>query len=514
MGATYGGSFYKDRALLVQVVSAARQDWAHSMPAAQPSLRRITHRPGWRAASHAAVGLAAALGACTVGPDYRAPTLVELKVPAQFTEVPAYAQDVDLARWWAAFDDPTLTSLMQRGLAANLDIDEAGARVRAARANLRGVRGSLLPALEASASGGRTVGGGFIPDRDSYQAGLDAAYEVDLFGGGRRAVETARANAEGAEASLRSVQLTVAGEIALNYFDAREAQERLRIATETLATLDETVEIVGWRQRAGLVGAIDLEQAQQLRAQTAAGIPPLETAFAAAANRLAVLLGESPGTVTALLAETAELPSPPEAQPAAIPADVVRRRPDVAVAERALAGETARIGVEAAQLYPALRLSGSFSGSGRTVSAVQDSAVGFLLAGITAPIFRGGQIRAAVEAQRATAAGAFSAYRRTVLTALEEVENALVSTRSAQTRETRLASAEASARVAAELARIQYRSGRIDFQSLLDAERTLLSSQEALAAARVAPAAAAVQRYKALGGGWQAAPMPASLTAR
>ncbi|MFN3583635.1 efflux transporter outer membrane subunit [Phenylobacterium sp.] len=457
----------------------------------------------------------ALLAGCAAGPDYRAPTLSELKVAERFAAAPpaTAADEDDLARWWRAFDDPALTGLVERGLAANLDIDEAGARVREARANLWGARGALLPGLGASGSAARAVGGPIEGDRTRFQVGFDAAYEVDVFGGVRRSVEAARATAQGAEASLRSVQLTVASEIALNYFAAREAQTRLRIARETLAALDETVEIVGWRRQAGLVGALDLERARQIRDQTAATIPSLETDYAAAANRLAVLLGEAPGAVAAALEPARDAPAPPGALPAAIPADVVRRRPDVALAERTLAAETARIGVQAAQLYPALTLSGSFSGSGTSISDAANDLAGDLIAGITAPIFHGGQIRAAVEAQRASAAAALAAYRTAVLTALEESENALTSVSATRRRRQSLASAETAARNAVEIARAQYRSGLIDFQSLLESERTLLSSQDSLASARVAEAAAAVQLYKALGGGWQAAPTPSSVSA-
>lgn len=458
--------------------------------------------------------VATLLAGCAVGPDYHARSMDQLKVPDRFSASPEPSgrAEVDLATWWKAFQDPTLTRLVERGLAANLDIDAAGARVRAARAQVRAARGALAPRLEASGSATRATGGAVDGDQTSFQVGFDAAYEADLFGGLHRSAESARATAEGAEASLRSAQLTVASEIALNYFDAREAQARLRIARDTLSALDETVEIVGWRRQAGLVGAFDLDQARQLREQTAATVPPLETAYAEAANRLAVLLGDAPGSVTALLEPARDAPAAPEAQASAIPADVVRRRPDVTLAERTLAAETALIGVEASQLYPALTLSGVFSGSGASMRTATDDLAGDLIAGVTAPIFQGGQIRARVEAQRAAAAAALAAYRASVLTALEDSENALVALRAAGRREQSLTSAEAAARSAAEIARVQYRSGLIDFQTLLESERTLLTSQDSLASARVARSTAAVRLYKALGGGWQAAPQPASVS--
>jgi outer membrane protein, multidrug efflux system len=461
-----------------------------------------------------AAGVAAVLGGCTVGPDYRAPPLSALKVPAQFNAVPAATSaDVDIGAWWRAFDDPTLTVLVERGLAANLDIDAAGARVRKARADLKAAHGAQLPSLDVFASQAQRVGRNTGAPRSTFQAGFDAAYEADLFGGLRRSVEAAHATAQGAEAGLRSTQLTVASEIALNYLDAREAQARLRIARDTLKTLDDTVEIVGWRLKAGLVSDLDLQQARQLRAQTAASIPALEVIYAAAANRLAVLLDEAPGAVDALLEPAVAPPAAPAVIPAAIPADVVRRRPDVAFAERTLAAETARIGVETAQLYPALSLSGTFAGSGASISKAAENAAGLLIAAISAPVFHGGQIRAAIEAQRATTGAALDAYRASVLNALEETENAMVAISKAAERERSLAEAETAARNAAELARIEYRSGRIDFQTQLDSERTLLSSQDSLVSTQVARDTAAIQLFKALGGGWPAAPQPPSVMA-
>jgi NodT family efflux transporter outer membrane factor (OMF) lipoprotein len=472
----------------------------------------------------------ALLAGCAVGPDYKAPGPAQLSVPARFNAAAAdvvAADQVDVARWWRSFGDPTLTALVERGLAANLDIAQAGARLRQARAGLRGARGALFPSIGVSGSASRTIGresGSFVDasgrvittggDQTRYQAGFDAAYEVDLFGGVRRSVEAARANAQGAEADLRSAQLTIASEIALNYLDARLAQVQLRVARANLASLDETVQIVDWRVQAGLVGSLDLEQARQLRAQTAANIPSLEAGYITAVNRLAVLLGAPPGTVTAEVdaAAASDIPLAPPALSAAIPADVIRRRPDVTAAERTLAAETARIGVETAQLYPALRLSGSFDGSGLSIGDVIDSAIGNIVASISAPIFQGGQIRAAIEGQRASADAALAAYRQTVLTALEDSENALVAVATAERREREILAADQAARNAVLLARTQYRAGLVDFQSLLESERSLLSSQENAVAARADRATATVQLYKALGGGWQAAPLPATVT--
>lgn len=468
------------------------------------------------------------LAACAVGPDYRPPSQAQLKVPERFQALPSSGQaseaQVDLARWWQGFGDPVLIQLVERGLSANLDIEAAGARVRQARAALRRERGSQLPSLSVSSSVSRTIGregGGFVGnngnvittdgDRTTYQAGFDAAYEADLFGGIRRSVQAARAEAQGAEAELRSVQLTIASEIALNYLDARLTQNRLRIARDNLAALDETVQIVNWRAQAGLVSALDVEQARQLRAQTAANIPAIETSYEAAVNRLAVLLGEAPGAMTAFIDPLRDIPLAPPALSAAIPAEVIKRRPDIAVAERTLAAQTARIGVQEAQLYPALRLTGTFGGSGTSVDDMLDASFGNFIANISAPIFQGGQIRAAIEGQRAATDAALAEYRRTVLTALEEAENALVALANAERREREIVIAEEAARSAVTYARNQYRAGLIDFQALLESERSLLTTMDSRIAARADRATATVQLYKALGGGWEAAPAPQTL---
>lgn len=464
------------------------------------------------------------LSACNAGPDYRPPSVSDLGIPDQFQSASTIAAEqdmVDLARWWDSFEDPILTQLIDRAFAANLDVSAAGARLRQARATLRGTRGQGLPSVGASGSVTRSVGadarsiidpttgqtlssGG---DTTVYRGGFDVAWEADLFGGIRRSVQAARATAEAREADLRFTQASIAAEVGLNYVQARLAQIRLRIARENLAAQDETFELVGWRRQAGLVSSLDYEQARQLRAQTAASIPTVENDYATAVNHIAVLLGEAPGAVTSLIDPPASIPLAPGVD-APIPAQVIERRPDVASAERALAAESARIGVQTAQLYPALRLSGSFSGSSTSIGNVISDGLGSLVAGITAPIFEGGQIRAAILGQRAATDAAYDTYRKSVLTALEEVENALKGREVAERREADLAVSYEAANSATSYARTQYRSGLIDFQSLLDNQRTLLSSQDAAATARAARATATIQLYKALGGGWQTAPIP------
>ena len=453
---------------------------------------------------------------CTVGPEPKTPSPESLGVPARFqsSSAPQAANAADLANWWDTFDDPVLTLLVEQALAANSNIDAAGARVRQARAALKSTRAGSWPTLEFGTSASRLMGVGpdaQIPDRTTYDAGFDARYELDLFGGQRRAVQASTADLAAVEANLHSTQLTIAAEVALNYVDARLAQRQLAIAQANLSSQDETLQIVQWRVQAGLVGALDLEQARQLRAQTAATVPLREQALSSALNRLSVLTGAAPGAVDALFTPVAPIPMA-VAGDISVPAEMLRRRPDVTAAERTLIAETARIGVREADLYPSLGLAGSLSSNTSNWGDLTNASYGSLAAGLTAPIFQGGRLRAAVEQQRAAAIQALAVYRDSVLVALEESENALVAISVTERREGELAIAEESARNAAVLARSQYQAGIIDFFSLLDSERSLLTTETSRAAAHADRAAAAVQLYKALGGGWENAPAPRSLT--
>ena len=457
---------------------------------------------------------------CTVGPEPRIPAPESLGVPAHFqstmpaSSAPADATHALVADWWRTFDDPVLSHLVEQALAANTNIDAAGARVRQARAALKSTRAGWWPTLDFGTSASRLMGVGSeaqVPDRTTYDAGFDARYELDLFGGQRRAVQASTADLAAVEANLHSTQLTVAAEVALNYVDARLAQRQLEIARANLAAQEETLQIVQWRVQAGLVGALDLEQARQLRAQTAATVPLREQALSSALNRLSVLTGSAPGTVDALFEPATPIPMA-DAADISVPAEMLRRRPDVTAAERTLIAETARIGVREADLYPSLGLSGALSGNTSNWGDLTNASIGSLAAGLTAPIFQGGRLHAAVEQQRAAAIQALAVYRDTVLVALEESENALVAISVTGRRESELVVAEEAARNATTLARSQYQAGIIDFSNLLDAERSLLTTETSRAAAHADRAVATVQLYKALGGGWENAPAPRSLT--
>ncbi|WP_114954774.1 efflux transporter outer membrane subunit [Sphingosinicella terrae] len=449
---------------------------------------------------------ALATSACTtLGPDYRAPEASALSVPWTYRgdvgAGTAAAQDpAELARWWERFDDPLLTRLIDEASAGNLDLAVAAARLTQAREALVQARAGLVPTVGASGGAGRSVGSG--NDRSSFDVGADAAWEIDLFGRIARGIEAAGADAEAALFDREALRVAIAGEVASNYVQARLAQERLALARDTLAIADDNLQIAGWRVQAGLVSSIDSEQARAARAQTAASIPNLENAFTSATYRLAVLTGRAPGTLTDLLSAAQPIPEGPDDVAVGIPADTLRQRPDVRAAERSLAAATARIGVAEAQLYPGLRLSGNIGTSAFSLGGLFNAITGAIFAGIDQTLFDGGRLRSQLRSQQAATEGALAGYRQSVLTALEDVENALISVRAARERQTQFAVALEAAGNTALLARTQYRSGLTDFQTLLEAERSLLSARDGLAGARGDETLALVQLYRALGGGW------------
>ena len=417
--------------------------------------------------------------------------------------------DVELVQWWQQFGDPVLTDLIQQGLAANNSIAAAEGRLRSARAAYSVAQGARLPTvgLAGRASRQESLDGPDV-DIDSYSLAIDAAWELDVFGKLRGSAAAAAATVRGSEVSLYDIQRLISADIALNYITLRDAQARLTIALDNLAIQGENLRIVQWRNEAGLGNQLEVEQARTTVAQTRAGIPPLEQAVAAAIHQIDVLLGRAPGSSAQQLAVSAPVPQSPLIAALGLPAELLMRRPDVLAAQHTLEAEVIRIGVARADLYPALRLTGSIATSSDSIDDLFDASVASLIGNITAPIFQGGQIRARIEQQEGSADTALANYRGAILTALQDVEGALIAAEAAQQREAALDDAEAAALESLQLAEIRYRSGSIDFQTLLDVRRNLLSVQDGRASASAARSTAAVQLYKALGGGWNAASPP------
>jgi len=465
----------------------------------------------------------AVLSACSVGPDYRPKSAAELGVPDAWS-VTAAPQPEDLTRWWSKFDDPVLGQLVEQAATANLDVAQAVARLRQAREALAVSRADLFPSLGGSGGYNRTEtlrGGGTtitLPDgtvtttdgggRSSFSLGLDASYQVDLFGGVRRSVEASRADYAAAGFDYATTLLSVQSEVARNYVLARAYQAQLENAKANLAIQDDNLEIAGFRVQAGLVSSVDVEQARASRAQTAAGIPSLEQQYNAAVSRIGVLTGQAPGALKPMLATPRPIPTGPESVGADIPANVLRQRPDVRAAERNLAAATAEIGVVKSQLFPALSISGGIDTNARNIGGLFDTITGGLFAGISQAIFNAGRINAQVRASRAAADGAFAAYKSTVLTALEDIENAIVALQSAQDREQQFVIAYDAANASALLARSQYRSGLTDFTTLNTQEAALISARNGLVQARSDKATALIALYTALGGGWDSSTAP------
>jgi multidrug efflux system outer membrane protein len=457
------------------------------------------------------VSVAALLAACAVGPDYTVPETEA--TPFVAAQAAAVSEQPFEAAWWEQFQDPVLDELVERALTDDLDLKVALARVEESRAYLGAARRDRWPgvSVEAARSKSNQQQPGFSDERveiESYDAGFATLWELDLFGRVRRGVQAAGADADAAVADLHDAQVLIAAEVARTYVELRGAQKRLRVAQENLGYSRETLELTRVRLELGRGSELDVASAEARYAATEATIPPLVAAEQVAANRLAVLLGERPGALTAELGfrEIA-----PHLTTIAVdsPAALLQRRPDIRAAERELAAATARIGVAKADLFPRLTLSGFLGFVAGDADSLGDSES---RAWRVTPVLswagfdRGTWARVAVADARADAA--LAGYELAVLRALEETENAFVTYGTHRARLESVVEQATASRTAAELARIQYREGALDFLRLLDSERTLLEAEDAVAAAESDLNASVVQIYKALGGGWEAAPVP------
>lgn len=452
-----------------------------------------------------------------VGPDYVPPAP---ELPGGWSQLDATAHPVmhptspeSLSHWWVGLSDVLLSELVDEALQANLDLQLAQARLREARARRAVASSWLLPTVTGTGTGSRSrsseaLGSG--DTRNFFSVGFDAAWELDVFGGIRRGIEAAQADFESSKASLDNTQVSLVAEVALNYVGVRVEQILLTIARDNLGTQSETLQLTEWRAQAGLVSSQDVEQARTNREQTRAQIPALEITLAASEHNLDILIGKVPGTLHSRLAAPGPLPAVPEQIAVGIPADALRQRPDVRAAERNLAAETARVGVAEAARYPAFNLTGSIGLEALTVNALGNggNTATLLLASITTPIFDAGRLRNEVEMQDAVREQALVTYEQTVLSALQEVENALVALARTRERSEALAIAAESARNAALLARQRYSVGLIDFQPVLDTERSVLAVEESLATTRADNVLSLIRLYKALGGGWSPQTVP------
>ncbi|MCI0540701.1 MAG: efflux transporter outer membrane subunit [Verrucomicrobiales bacterium] len=472
-------------------------------------MKRIEH-PGTRWGP--GLFLLAYITGCAVGPNYKPP---ETKVASAFANTPTNAASADelaLVTWWKGFSDTKLDALVERAMARNHDLRIATANVKEARALRRHAVFDLAPTVAAGGSYANSLlSQAAAPPgtpRDArevefYDVGFDATWELDLFGRVRRSVQAANAGLGAAEATRLDVLVSVTAEVARNYFELRGLQNQLAVARKNADVQTETLKVTESRLEGGRGTDFDVSRSRSLLNLTLSTIPPLEAAIQRTIHRLGVLTGQQP---TALIAElSAREPLPATLPPIALadPAALLRRRPDIRAAERSLAAATARIGVATADLFPRVTFNGNISLQAETFSGLGNSGADTWSFGphITWAALDFGHVQARIKAADARTEASLAFYERTVLTALEETEGALVEFGTEQSRQTFLeASAQASQKAAA-LAHQRYDAGAADFLSVLDAERTLLEAQDRLAASQTRTVTALVAVFKSLGGG-------------
>jgi NodT family efflux transporter outer membrane factor (OMF) lipoprotein len=484
---------------------------------------------------------ASALTGCTLGPNFAPP---EWASPASWfagpkeTVAPSrsmpVAEPIDVS-WWELFHDQALTSLEKRVAAENLDVKTASIRLAESRAQLGIARAPLFPTLNGNASyvrqrasnnglfavvpsaagakgangaqGNSTGGiqGGGLQPFDLFQGGFDASWEVDLWGGVRRSVESATATSEAANEAQRSVLLSSLAEVARDYIQLRGTQAQLAIARENVNTARQSLSLTQQRAAGGVTTDLDVANASAQLRTTLAEIPSLEQQEAQAINALSLLLGQPPNALREELAKAKPVPPVPPRVPVGLPSELARRRPDIRQAEAQLHAATADIGVAEANFYPSLNLAGSFGLQSLQIkNAFNLSSKQYAIGpGLTIPIFQGGQLRSTLELRKAQQQEAAVAFQKTVLQAWHDVDNALTAYRAEQVRRNELVQAVAENRRALGLAQSRYQQGVADFLTVLDAERSLLGTQQQLANSTTTVSANLVALYKALGGGWE-----------
>ncbi|RUY25765.1 efflux transporter outer membrane subunit, partial [Mesorhizobium sp. M7A.F.Ca.CA.001.13.2.1] len=371
------------------------------------------------------------LAGCVVGPDYQTPIMA---MPANWSgQKPTMpAQPARLSKWWQRLRDPELNTLVEEAVAGNLDVATAKAKIREARASYRQSAGTLLPSADGSGSASRNKSAETTSGSDAtyseYQAGFDASWELDLFGANRRGVEAARYGLNASQEELRSTLLTLVGDVASYYTQARGYQARIALARRSAASQRQTAELTRTMAQAGTATAADVAKAMGQAASTEAAVPTLEASYTQAVHRLAVLAGRPPASLNERLKRVAPIPAPRLPMPTGIPADLLLSRPDLRMAERQYAQYTAKIGQAEAARYPSVSLTGDISTAALKLGDLgKNSSIGWSFGPtLSVPLFNAGQLQAAVEFAKAQRDQYFIAYRSSVLTALEDVENALV----------------------------------------------------------------------------------------
>jgi NodT family efflux transporter outer membrane factor (OMF) lipoprotein len=452
-----------------------------------------------------------------VGPNY-IPT--RTTAPAEWAGVAkaptgqpfvATAGETDLTQWWRQFNDPTMTALVEESVKANLDLKIAEARLRQARAS-RGVAvGGLWPSASASGGYQRLHKAGTSGDQDLFQAGLDAVWELDLFGGLRRNVESADAGVQAAMEGIRDAQVSLVAEVALNYIQLRGYQQEIIVAQNNLEAQQRTAEITRKQFNAGFVTALDVANSDSAVATTEAQIPVYETSERQAIYALSILLARPPADLLEQLSPRSGLPSVPTEVPAGLPSDLLRRRPDIRESEAQLHAATAQIGVAVADFFPAFSLTGTVNWNSNLLRTWWSEASRSFGVGpsVTWPIFQGGAIVSNVRFQEALRDQAFITYQKTVLTAFQDVENALIAFTKEQQHRKALIDAVTANRKAVDLSLQLYTEGQTNFLNVVTAQLSLYAAENALVQSNCNIATDLIALYKALGGGGE--PLPSRL---
>jgi len=422
-------------------------------------------------------------------------------------EVARPADETANSHWWTVFNDPILTSLEERALKSNFDLRTALSSIEQARANRLSASGSRLPTASvtgtASGSRGSTRSGGQVSNANSAE--IDASWEPDFFGGLRKTVSAYDADIQTAQENLSNTMVSLTAEVASDYVNLRSYQSQISVTQSNLAKYRETYEMTVAKRDSGLSTDLDVAQALETVQSTEATIPTLETDLQQTKNALAILLAQRPGSLDSELSEVKPLPVVPAEVAVGIPGDLVRRRPDVRGAERQVVAQSLRVGVAKANLYPTFTLSGTFLFSAKNVlNVLTPASLGSTVAGsVSQTILNRRSLKAQVKLQNALLDQYEIAYDNTLLGAVKDVENSLLSFGKDQVKRNSLASAALSAEQAAEISRELYASGLKDFLTVLDSERTLLTVQNNLVQTDAAVATDLIQLHKALGGGWK-----------
>jgi NodT family efflux transporter outer membrane factor (OMF) lipoprotein len=452
-----------------------------------------------------ALGLA---GCATARRPYTAPVASAPSSWAGATVADRQTRDAgSLSRWWEAFHDPTLDDLIARAVASNLDLRTAISRVREARASLAGSRTALQPTVNASGSitvNGSSEEAGIGGTSEIYQLGFDASWELDVFGGVRSAIDVARATAQAREADRQDVLVTLVADVGSAYIDVRALQQRLSIARANAISQEQTYDLTRFRSQAGLATDLDVEQARSNLESTRAQIASLEGQLAQARHALALLLGQPPTALDAELATLGQIPQAPTDVAVGIPAETLRRRPDVRSAERQAAAQWAQVNAARADLYPTFRLAGSIGLETLEIAKLFLPGASFWSASpsVSWRAFNRSQIRQNIIVQTERQRQAVVTYESRVLGALQEVEDALIAMAKEQERRDHLANAAGAAQQAADLSLQLYTAGLRDFRDVLDSQRSLLVLQDQVASSSASVSVDLVRLYKALGGGW------------